>query len=88
MKKLITLFLIFLSTIAFSQDKTYTMAMDSFLSQVDKAPLTTNILYDRIFSFGDLDTNTSPPVSNEKKQKSNSNSQPDSTEKLENYLTN
>lgn len=35
--------------------KDYTQSMDSLLTYVDKTPVTTGILYDRIMSFSDLD---------------------------------
>lgn len=56
MKKISTLLALFLMTLAFSQDKTYTTAMDSLLSHVDKSTMTTGILYDRIFPISDLQT--------------------------------
>ena len=35
--------------------KDYTQSMDSLLTYVNKTPVTTGILYDRIMSFSDLD---------------------------------
>lgn len=63
MKKISTLLALLLMTLAFSQEKTYTIAMDSLLSHVDKSTMTTGILYDRIFPISDLQTNTSPTIS-------------------------
>lgn len=65
MKKISTLLALLLLTLAFSQDKTYTTAMDSLLSHVDKSSMTTGILYDRIFPISDLETNTSPGITYE-----------------------
>jgi len=50
MKKITLLLSIFSFIFSFGQDKTYTMAMDSLLYQVDKSPMATGILYDRVFS--------------------------------------
>lgn len=63
MKRIITLLALCFITLLFSQEKTYSTAMDSLLSHVDKSALTTNILYDRTFSISDLNTSTAPPVS-------------------------
>lgn len=49
MKKITLLLSIFSFIFSFGQDKTYTMAMDSLLSQVDKSPMATGILYDTCF---------------------------------------
>jgi len=54
MKKISTFFALFLITLVFAQEKTYTSAMDSLLSHVDKSTMTTGILYDRIFPISDL----------------------------------
>lgn len=45
MKKITLLLSIFSFIFSFAQDKTYTMAMDSLLSHVDKSPMATGILY-------------------------------------------
>lgn len=63
MKRIITLLALCFITLLFSQEKTYSTAMDSLLFHVDKSALTTNILYDRTFSICDLNTSTAPPVS-------------------------
>ncbi len=49
MKKITLLLAVFSFIFSFGQDKTYTMAMDSLLSQVDKSPMATGILYDTGF---------------------------------------
>lgn len=38
-----------------AQEKNYTKKMDSLMQFVDKNQMTTNILYDRVFSFTDID---------------------------------
>ena len=63
MKKIFILLTLILMTLVFSQEKTYSTAMDSLLSHVDKSSMTTGILYDRTFPISDLQTNTSPPIS-------------------------
>lgn len=55
----ITVSIIF-STLSFAQVTTngledYTAEMDNILTHVDKSPVTTGILYDRVMSFADLD---------------------------------
>ncbi|MDY6026235.1 hypothetical protein [Bergeyella zoohelcum] len=41
-----------------SQERTYTQKMDSLMQYVDKSQMTTPILYDRVFSFTNLDKKT------------------------------
>ena len=59
-KKLVYL-CFFISFSMFSQatftglKKDYTQSSDSLLTYVNKAPITTGILYDRVMSFSDLD---------------------------------
>ncbi|WP_332023866.1 hypothetical protein, partial [Kaistella sp.] len=60
-KKIQTFLIVLLfSTITFAQVTTngsgdYTADMDNILTHVDKSPVTTGILYDRVMSFADLD---------------------------------
>lgn len=39
-----------------AQEKNYTQKMDSLMQFVDKSQMTTDILYDRVFSFTDIDS--------------------------------
>jgi hypothetical protein len=43
---------------SFAQEETYKESMDNLLVNVNKSQLTTNILYDRVYSFANLDSNT------------------------------
>lgn len=41
-----------------AQEKNYTQKMDSLMQFVDKSQMTTDILYNRVFSFTDIDKTT------------------------------
>ena len=47
--------LLILPILACAQEQTYKEAMDAKLVNVSRAQMTTNILYDRIYSFSGLD---------------------------------
>ena len=47
--------LLILPILAIAQEQTYKEAMDAKLLNVNRAQMTTNILYDRIYSFSGLD---------------------------------
>lgn len=61
MKTTLKILLFFLSITLYAQEKTYTEKMDSLMQYVDKSQMTTPILYDRVFSFSDL--NSAQPAS-------------------------
>ncbi|WP_018675504.1 lipase family alpha/beta hydrolase [Riemerella columbina] len=63
MKTILKFSALFLSIILFAQEKTYTQKMDSLMMYVDKNQMTTPILYDRVFSFSDLNTSVPSSIS-------------------------
>lgn len=62
---LIGLILCLGSSSLIAQNRTYTEAMDSLLIHLDKSQQTSPILYDRVFSFSDLDTAVKDTISSE-----------------------
>lgn len=63
MKTILKFSALFLSIMLYAQEKTYTQKMDSLMMYVDKSQMTTPILYDRVFSFSNLNASVPSSIS-------------------------